>query len=232
MSRVFPIGKRTSMRQFAIALGMTLAVAVPATAWAQTPPPTCSVIGTNIITQNESDVTISCSGMPEAMAGPLAVMLTRVLQERLDPQQVLAKLNEVAALPVAGSARTVSDDQRQAIVRSLSGKPAAEVAMIAHPLVEDSAELAQELAMPLVMVGWQLQGNQIRRLAPKHLDPIPGIALVVRDANKPPPKAEQLKAALIAGRLGPTMVSDPAMAPDGVLLWIGRRPGAPPEPPK
>ena len=185
-----------------------------------------------MLTQNESDVTIGCSGMTEGLAGPLTVVLTRILQERLDPQAVLAKLNEVGALPVEGAARTVTDDQRQAIVRSLTGKPAAEVAMIAHPLVEDSAELAQALAMPLVMVGWQLQGNQIRRSAPRHLDPIPGIALVVRDANKPPPKAEQLKAALIAARLGPTLISDPAMAPDGVLLWIGRRPGAAPEPPK
>ena len=159
-------------------------------------------------------------------------MLTRVLQQRLDPQQLMAKLNEVAALPVEGAARIVTDDQRQAIVKSLHGKPAAEVAMISHPLVEDTAELAQSLATPLVMVGWQLQGNQIRRAAPRHLDPVQGIALVVRDANKLPPKAEQLKAALIAGRLGPNVVSDPAMQPDAVVLWIGRRPGAAPEPPK
>jgi hypothetical protein len=104
--------------------------------------------------------------------------------------------------------------------------------MIAHPLVADTADLAQALATPLVMVGWQLQGNQIRRAAPRHLDAVTGIALVVRDAGKLPPKAEQLKAALVAGRLGPNVVSDPAMAPDAVLLWIGRRPGAAPEPPK
>jgi len=162
----------------------------------------------------------------------LTAVLTRILQERLDPQQVNAKLNEVAALPVEGAARTVTEDQRQAIMRSLQGKPAAEVAMIAHPLVEDTAELAQALATPLVMVGWQLQGNQIRRAAPRNLDPVPGIAIVVRDPAKLPPKAEQLKTALIAGKLGPTVISDPAMAPDAVLLWVGRRPGAPPEPPK
>jgi hypothetical protein len=202
-------------------------------ALAQNPPqPFCNVIGTNPLTQNESDVTIACAGMPEALAGPLTAVLTRILQERLDPQQVLAKLGEVAALPVEGSARTVTDDQRQAIVKSLHGKPAAEVAMIAHPLVDDTAELAQAVATPLVMVGWQLQGNQIRRAAPRHLDPVPGIAIVVRDAGKLPPKAEQLKTALIAGRLGPSLVSDPAMAPDAVLLWIGRRPGAAPEPVK
>lgn len=219
------------MKRFLPAFVAALAVSVSA-ALAQAPPPACNVIGTNPLTQNESDVTIACSGMPEALAAPLTAVLTRILQERLDPQQVLAKLTEVAALPVPGAARTVTEDQRQAIVRSLHGKPAAEVAMIAHPLVDDTAELAQALATPLVMVGWQLQGNQIRRAAPRHLDPVPGIALVVRDPGKLPPKAEQLKAALIAGRLGPTLIADPAMAPDGVLLWIGRRTGAPPEPPK
>src|SRR6476646_8412480 len=80
------------------------------------PQPFRNVIGTNPLTQSESDVTIACSGMPEAMAGPLTAVLTRILQERLDPQQVNAKLNEVAALPVEGAARTVTHDQRQAIV--------------------------------------------------------------------------------------------------------------------
>jgi hypothetical protein len=220
------------MKLFVVALGAASILSASGALAQNPPPPVCNVIGTNPLTQNESDVTIGCSGMPEAQAGPLTAVLTRILQQRLDPQQVLAKLTEVAALPVEGVARTVTDDQRQAIVRSLHGKPAAEVAMIAHPLIEDTAELAQALATPLVMVGWQLQGNQIRRAAPRHLDPVPGIALVVREANKLPPKAEQLKAALIAGGLGPTLVSDPAMPPDGVLLWIGRRPGAAPEPPK
>lgn len=220
------------MNRFVIAFGAAMVVSAPAALAQKPPPPNCSVIGNNPLTQDESEVTISCTIVPEGMAGPLAVVLTRILQERLDPQAVLAKLNEVGALPVLGEARTITDDQRQAIVRSLTGKPAAEVAMIAHPLVEDSAELAQALAMPLVMVGWQLQGDKIRRAAPRHLDPVPGIALVVRDANKPPAKAEQLKAALVAGRLGPTVISDPAMAADAVLLWIGRRPGMPVEPPK
>jgi hypothetical protein len=220
------------MKRFVIALGAALIVSVSGALAQNAPPPNCVVIGNNPLTQNESDVTIGCSNMPEALAGPLTAVLTRILQQRLDPQQLMAKLNEVAALPVEGAARTVSDDQRQAIVQSLHGKPAAEVAMIAHPLVEDTAELAQSLATPLVMVGWQLQGNQIRRAAPRHLDPVQGIALVVRDAGKLPPKAEQLKAALIAGRLGPNVVSDPAMQPDAVVLWIGRRPGAAPEPPK
>ena len=219
------------MYRFVCALAAASLLA-PAALAQNAPQPVCNVIGTNPLTQNEADVTIACSGMPEGLAGPLTAVLTRILQERLDPQQVIAKLSEVAALPVEGTARTITDDQRQAIVKSLHGKPAAEIAMIAHPLVDDTAELAQALATPLVMVGWQLQGDKIRRAAPRNLEAVPGIAIVVRDAAKLPPKAEQLKAALIAGRLGPTLVSDPTMAPDAVLLWIGRRPGAPPEPPK
>ena len=216
-----------------VIIAFAVASIVSSTALAQNAPqPVCNVIGNNVLTQNESDVTIACSAMPEAMAGPLTAVLTRILQERLDPQQVMAKLNEVAALPVEGAGRTVTEDQRQAIMRSLHGKPTAEVAMIAHPLIDDTAELAQAVATPLVMVGWQLQGNQIRRAAPRNLDPVPGIAIVVRDPAKLPPKAEQLKTALIAGRLGPALIADPAMAPDAVVLWIGRRPGAPPEPPK
>ena len=219
MQRLFP------------AFGAVLILSASGALAQNAPQPFCNVIGTNPLTQNEADVTIACSGMPEALAGPLTAVLTRILQQRLDPQQVLEKLNEVAALPAEG-ARMVTDDQRQAIMRSLHGKPAAEVAMMAHPLVPDSADLAQGLATPLVMVGWQLQGNQIRRAAPRHLDPVAGIALVVRDPGKLPPKAEQLKAALIAGRLGPNVVADPAMPADAVLLWIGRRPGTAPEPPK
>src|SRR5215207_2388717 len=98
------------MKRLFIALSATLLVSGSA-ALAQNPPPTaCVVIGNNPLTQSESDVTISCSNMPEALAGPLTALLTRILQQRLDPQQVLAKLTEVAALPVDGAARTVTDD--------------------------------------------------------------------------------------------------------------------------
>lgn len=220
------------MKRLFVTLGAGLITSIPAALAQSPPPPACAVIGTNPRTQHEADVTIGCSNIPEAMAAPLAAVLTRILQQQLDPQLLMARLNEIAALPAEGVARAVTDDQRQAIIRSLTGKPSAEVAVIAHPLVQDAAELAQALATPLVMVGWQLQGNQIRRAAPRHLDQVPGIALVVRDAGKLPPKAEQLKAALIAASLGPNVVSDPAMPPDGVLLWIGRPPGNAPKPPK
>ena len=87
------------MKRFVIALGAALIVSVSGALAQNAPPPNCVVIGNNPLTQNESDITISCSNMPEALAGPLTAVLTRILQQRLDPQQLMAKLNEVAALP-------------------------------------------------------------------------------------------------------------------------------------
>ncbi len=74
------------------------------------------------------------------------------------------------------------------------------------------------------MVGWQIEGNEIRRVAVKSLEPVHGVALVVRDRAAAPEKALQLKAALAAAHVTAALVSDPGMAPDAALLWIGRRP--------
>lgn len=220
------------MKRFAVALGFLVVITAPA-ARAQTPPPCTFVPATSLLGQNQIDVTISCTGLGEAMGKQFADMLNKIVQDRLDPRSVIAKLDEVERIPEQGVARTVSDDQRQTIVQSLLGKPVAEVAISAHPLEDDSGDFAQALAMPLVMVGWHIEGDQIRRRAPKQLDPVPGLALVVRDRNAPPQKALQLRAALAAAQIGSALVSDPAQPPDAVLLWIGRRPELPPvEPPK
>ena len=223
------------MKRLAILLGLVLFGAAPS-AWSQTPPPPppCAFQpSTSLLAQNQIDVTISCAGVGEIVGKQLADVLNKVLQNRLDPQAVLAKLEEVERVPETGVARSVTDDQRHRIVQALSGKPPAEIAIAAHPLVEDSAEFAQALAMPLVMVGWQIEGNQIRRRAPKPLDPVAGLALVVKDRNAPPPKALQLRAAFAAAQIGTSLVADPSLAPEAVLLWIGRRPElATIEPPK
>jgi xanthosine utilization system XapX-like protein/plasmid stabilization system protein ParE len=154
------------MKRFLLALGAGLTVSAAGALAQSPPPPVCNVIGTNPLTQTEADVTISCSAMPEGLAWPLTAVLTRILQQRLDPQQVPAKLTEVAALPVEGAARTINDDQRQAIVRSIHGKPSAEVAMIAHPPVEDTAEFAQGLATPFrerpYIVPYRVRGDTVR----------------------------------------------------------------------
>ena len=122
-----------------------------------------------------------------------------------------------------GVARTVSDAQRHAILQSLSGKQGEQIAITVHPLVDDSAEFGKAIATPLIMVGWQIEGNQIRRAAPKALEPITGLAIVVRSRDAIPAKAQQLKTALTAARIGAQLVSDPALPADAAMLWIGRR---------
>jgi len=74
------------------------------------------------------------------------------------------------------------------------------------------------------MVGWQIEGNQIRRAAPKSLEGIAGVAIVVRSGDSLPPKALQLRNALTAANIGAQLVSDPGLPADGAMLWIGRRP--------
>ena len=76
----------------------------------------------------------------------------------------------------------------------------------------------------LFSVGWQIENNQIRRRAPRELDPVAGVAIVVRDRNAPPPRAQRLKAALDAANVGAVLVSDLALSPEAILLWVGRRP--------
>ena len=220
------------MKRLLIVLGPLLAAAAASGAWAQPAPPAGCTLGsqTPLLPQGQGDATINCTGVSETVARQLADVLTRVLQNRLDPQAVMAKLNEIAAVPEQGVARALSDDQRQRIINSLLHKPTGQIAINAHPLVEDSAEYAQSLATTLATVGWQIENNQIRRRAPKELDTVAGVALVVRDRNAPPPKARQLKEAFDAANLGASLVSDAAMPGESMLLWIGRRPEF--EPPK
>jgi hypothetical protein len=223
------------IKRYAIALGLFLAVSAPGARAEDAPPAPpagCSVGSTNFLTQNKDDakgdvkgdLTIDCSGLTEAFGKQLADVLTRILQNRLDPQMVLLKLDEVDRVPEESVARTVDDTQRQLIIHNLIEKPAGQIAITAHPAVEDSAEFAKALATPLLMVGWQIDGHEIRRAAPKALEPVHGVALIVRDRDAAPEKALLLKAALAAAHIAASLVSNSAMMPDDILLWIGRRP--------
>jgi hypothetical protein len=238
MPRLFSHGTAMSMTRFSRALGLFL---VAATAMATTasraedvPPAGCTLGSASFLSQpDQGDATINCTGLSEAVGRQLAEIMTRILQNRLDPQSVLAKLEEVDQIPQEGVARTVDENQRQLIIQNLIGKPVEQIAITAHQMVEDSAEYAKAIATPLMMVGWQIEGHQIRRAAPKSLDPVLGLALVVRDRGAPPQKALQLRAALAAAHIGAPLVSDPALAADATLLWVGRRPVlAPTEPAK
>jgi hypothetical protein len=193
----------------------------------------CTVTGVNMVTPDQGTVSIDCTGLSEAFGRQFADILTRILKDRLDPQTVMAKLDEVGPVPEEGVARTVSDDQRQLIIQSLHGKPPGQIAIIAHPIVDDSAEFAKAIATPLLQVGWQIAGQQIRRAAPQSLESVPGLAVVVHDKAAAPQQALQLRAALNAAHLAAALVEDPALAPDATLLWVGQRPGfASTEPPK
>jgi len=169
-----------SMTRPLLALGLFLVVsamlaatgatpmAISAARADEIPPAGCSFAGASFLSQADlGDVTINCTGLSEAFGRQLTEILTRILKNRLDPQMVLAKLEEVDQVPPEGVARTVDDNQRHLIIQSLIGKPVEQIAITAHLSVEDSAEYAKALATPLMMVGWQIEANQVRRAAPE-----------------------------------------------------------------
>jgi hypothetical protein len=185
----------------------------------------CALTSAPLMAQPEGSILIGCTGgLTEPFGEQLVNVLNRMLQGRLDPQAVLARLEEFEGVPEQGVARTVSDAQRHAIVQALAGKQAEQIAIVAHPQVEDSADFGKGIATPLIMLGWQIEGNQIRRAAPKVLDAVTGVAIVVQSRDAVPPKAQQLKTALTAAHIGVQLLADPGMGADGALLWIGRRP--------
>jgi hypothetical protein len=230
------------MQRFAVSLCLVLAMSASGARADEAPPqPGCAVGSTNILPMQQQDqsnargdVTINCSLLTEAFGNQLTDILNRILHDRLDPQMVLVKLDEVDRVPEEGVARAIDESQRHLIIESLNGKRPAEIAITAHPVVDDSAEFAKQIATPLLMVGWRIEGNEIRRVAIKSLEPVTGVALVVRDKAAAPQKALELKAALNAAHVSARLVSDAVMAPDATLLWIGRRPVfmAPEAPPK
>src|SRR5713101_7720833 len=104
------------MKRLAVAFGLLLVMSAPGARAEDAPAAGCSVGSTNFLSQDKGDakgdVTINCSGLTEAFGNRLAEVLNRILQNRLDPQVVLAKLAELDSVPEAGVARMVSEDQR------------------------------------------------------------------------------------------------------------------------
>ena len=210
------------MRWFAILAGCML---FAATAQADDAPvPTCNLVSSFIVSQNQGTVTISCTGVTEGYGDQLVDLLTRVLQNKLDPQSVIAKLDEIERVPDEGKPRTIDETQRQAIIQVLLNKPPQEIAIVAHSAVEDSADYGKQIATALLMVGWQIEGRQIKRAAPPQFDELRGVALLVHDKTKPPEKAVLLRAALTAAHVVAPILADPTLAADATVLWVGRRP--------
>jgi hypothetical protein len=184
----------------------------------------CGVVSDAFVQQGQGQVMINCIGVSEVLAGQLAGVLTYIMQRRLDPEQVIAKLSEIEGAPEPNVARKLSDDQGQTIIQSLIVKPAQQIAIIANPQEADSGDYAKSIAGQLLMAGWQIEGNQIRRVALPGLDEMPGLVLVVHDDKNPPEKAMLLKKALAAAKILAPVVSDPTMAAGETLLWVGKRP--------
>src|SRR5207253_6356300 len=183
--------RRDTMKRLLIAVGLGLFVLSPAARADDAPGAVCGLTSAPFLSSSDGNVLIGCSGgVSEAAGNQLAEILTRILQKRLDPQLVLVKLEEVDRV-TDGVARIVDDGQRQAIVQSLVGRPAEQIAITAHLAVDDAAEFAKGIAAPLTMAGWQIEGHQIRRAASRALDGVHGVAIVVRNRDAAPPKALQ-----------------------------------------
>jgi hypothetical protein len=189
------------------------------------PPPAQQGCGLAASVMNApGEVMIDCVGVSEEFAGQLAGILTYVLQRRLDPQVVVAKLDEIEGMPAADQPRTVSANQGQTLVQSLVGQPSAQIAIVASPDGKDAGDYALAIATKLQMAGWQIAGSQIRRVPPPALADITGIVLVVRNEKSPPDMAVRLKQAMAAAKIFLPIISDPTMAADAALLWIGKQP--------
>src|SRR5580692_5565500 len=86
----------------------------------------CGLVANALISQGDGHTMLDCVGVDAEYAKQLAGILTYVLQRRLDPEIVIAKLDEIEGAPANDGPRNLSADQGQALVQSLmaAGKPA------------------------------------------------------------------------------------------------------------
>jgi hypothetical protein len=199
---------------------------LPATVWAedaQTSARGCGLVANALISQGDGHVIIDCAGVDEEFGKQLAGILTYIVQRRLDPDLVVAKLDEVDSVPANNEPRNLTADQGQALVQALAGKSAT-VAISAYPDGQEPGGYALAIATRLGIAGWQIEGSQIRRTIPPGFEDIHGVVLVVKDDKAPPEKAVELKKAMAAAKLFVPLVSKPDMAAGAALLWVGKRP--------
>jgi hypothetical protein len=192
----------------------------------------CAVSTSMLSTSDQGGVTIACNGVGDVFGGQFADILNEILARRLDPQQVMAKLAELDPVPSADVARELDGAHRQLLVEALVGKPPEQIAIGADPKASDAGDYGKAIATALLMVGWQVEGNQISRKEIPALNGVHGVALVVRNGANPPAQAVALKAALKAAHVEAPLRSDPTLGGDATLLWIGQRPTFNPLAPK
>src|SRR5271155_2615923 len=102
MPRLFCDGAAMLTMRAAIVLGVCWIVwASPARA----DDARCTVTAVNMVTPDQGTVSIDCTEVSEAFGRQFADVLTRILKDRLDPQTVMAKLDEVEQVPEEGVAR-------------------------------------------------------------------------------------------------------------------------------
>jgi hypothetical protein len=184
----------------------------------------CGIASGAFVAQSDGQVTINCVGVTAEFGAQLAGVLTEVLQRRLDPELVVAKLAEIEGLPADDVPRTLNADQGQTLVQSLvAGKPAA-IAISADPDGAEPGGYALSIATRLGMAGWRIEGDQIRRSVPAGLSEIHGLVLAVRDDKAPPDKAMRLKQAMAAAKIFVPIVAKPDLGAEAALLWVGKRP--------
>ena len=183
----------------------------------------CGIVTSALSAPVPGQVTINCEGVSEAYGTQLAGILTYVLQKRLDPEIVIAKLDEISGAPAGDEPRNLTADQGQAIVKSLVESKPAVIKIVADPEGSEPGNYALSIATRLGMAGWQIDGSQIPRTVPPGLEDIRGLVLIVRDEKKPPEKAQQLKKAMAAAKIFLPMISRAEVAPDQAMLWIGKR---------
>jgi len=183
----------------------------------------CGLVSGALVSQGQGQVMINCVGVTEQYGGQLAGILTYVLQRRLDPEIVIAKLDEVEGVPAADAPRNLTAEQGQALVQSLiAGKPAA-IAIFADPDGSEAGDYALAIATRLGMASWQVEGKQIRRTVPPGLEDIHGMVLAVHDEKAPPDKALQLKKAMATAKVFLPIISYPDVPSDDAMLWVGKR---------
>lgn len=218
-----------------LALTLALILAPTLAAWADDAAPAdnpCAVSVNVLATPDQGGVTIACNGVGEVFGNQFTDILNTILTHRLDPQQVMAKLAELDPVPSASAARDLDGAHRQLLVQALVGKPTEQISIGADPKEIDAGDYGKAIATALLMVGWQVEGNQISRKEIPALNGVHGVALVVRNDANPPPKALALKEALKAAHVEAALRSDPKLGADATLLWIGKRPRFNPLEPK
>jgi hypothetical protein len=200
---------------------------VPASAWADdatAQQQACSLVANALISQGDGHVTIDCVGVTEAYGNQLAGILTYMLQRRLDPDLVVAKLDEIEGAPPGDTPRDLTADQGQLLVKALLTGKQATISINADPDGTEPGNYALAIATRLGMAGWTIEGSQIRRAVPPGLGDIHGLILAVRDEHQAPEQATQLKKAMAAAKIFVPIVSKPDLAADAALLWVGKRP--------